>query len=378
VSRYKLKLKRLDFISPVDAPAQETAKVVLIKRKAEGVANVVKVADELGLVFCWAFTSKSEGADYYDLHGDNIDEDFVAAAAEFMENGGPTDEMHDGEPDGRVVFAMPMTPEIAKAFGVETQTTGLMIALKPSADVLAKFKSGEYTAVSIQGMGERVEDVGAAAAKSTRPTTTNQGDAMKIVVLTEAQHAHYSKLSSDDAEAFLAKSSVDRDADVSKAAALDVELYKCDDGTIIRKSQGQALADMAKRADDAMKIAKAEVASRELVELKKRAADMLGALAGTDEVHVELLKAAESISDEAKRTGAIEALKAANAAMVAAGTAKGVNPGADPVIENPQAEYDAAVTKAMADHKVDRFKAADMVLATKRGIELYAAINKRK
>ena len=157
--RYRLKLSRLDFVSPVDTPAQETATVVLLKRGAaeelDGKARVVKMDDSLGLVFCWAFTSSVDNAPYFDLQGDAIDEDFVKAAAEFMENGGATDEMHDGNPDGRVLFAMPMTPEIAKAFGVVTKTTGLMVALKPSPEVYAKFKSGEYTGVSIAGLGER-------------------------------------------------------------------------------------------------------------------------------------------------------------------------------------------------------------------------------
>ncbi|HSN29510.1 MAG TPA: XkdF-like putative serine protease domain-containing protein, partial [Kofleriaceae bacterium] len=156
--RYRLKLNRLDFVSPVDQPAQETAKVLLLKRRAkvDSFARVVKTADDLGLVFCWAFTSTdASGQPYHDLQGDAIDQDFVKAAADFMLDGGRTDEMHDGQADGRVVFAMPMTPEIAKAFGVVTKTTGLMVALKPSPDVYAKFKSGEYTGVSIAGIGTR-------------------------------------------------------------------------------------------------------------------------------------------------------------------------------------------------------------------------------
>lgn len=158
MARYKLKLKRLDYVSPVDEPAQETAKVLLIKRRElSGFARAVKTSDELGLVFCWAFTSKSNGSDYYDLQGDAIDEDFVKAAADFMLRGGTTDEMHDGDPDGRVVFAMPMTPEIAKAYGIQASTSGLMVALKPSAEVFEKFKSGEYTGVSIEGIGERTK-----------------------------------------------------------------------------------------------------------------------------------------------------------------------------------------------------------------------------
>jgi hypothetical protein len=54
--RYKLKLKRLDFISAVDTPAQETATAVMLKGRAGAAeitarARVVKTSDELGLVF---------------------------------------------------------------------------------------------------------------------------------------------------------------------------------------------------------------------------------------------------------------------------------------------------------------------------------------
>lgn len=178
--RYRLKLKKLDFISPVDEPAQETAKVKLLKKKGkvagnvEGFARVAKIDDELGLVFCWAFTTKAEGDDYYDLHGDCIDEDFVKCAMEFMEGARATDEMHDRESDGQVVFAMPMTSEIAKAFGVETDTVGLMVALKPSEEVFAKFKSGDYTGVSIDGLGirEKVEKATPVATRKRAALTT--------------------------------------------------------------------------------------------------------------------------------------------------------------------------------------------------------------
>ncbi len=154
--RYRLKLNRLDFISAVDQPAQETAKVLLIKRRdVKGFARVAKVDDELGLVFLWAFTStNADGSDYYDLQGDSVT-DFVKAAADFMEGARAVDTMHDGKQSGSVVFAMPMTPEIAKAFGVDTKQSGLMVAIKPSPDDLAKFKSGEFTGVSIAGLGTR-------------------------------------------------------------------------------------------------------------------------------------------------------------------------------------------------------------------------------
>lgn len=372
--RYRLKLKRLDFISPVDSPAQETAKVVLIKREAEGTARVVKVADELGLVFCWAFTSKANGESYYDLHGDTIDEDFVAAAAAFMEQGGPTDEMHDGEPDGRVVFAMPMTPEIAKAFGVETDTTGLMVALKPSPDVLAKFKSGEYAAVSIAGIGERVAEKRAAI--STQAADASKAEPMTIVVLTEAQKAHHDTLTGADAEAFVAMASADRDAEITKALDADPIVFAGElTGLSVRKSQGEFALKLAKAAEAAEKRAKdaetrenAERVAKETEVLKARAKSELGHLPGAEDVKVSVLRAIAGIE------GALEMFKGADAVLKDAAVAKGYDPGADAQPLEPKDEYEQLVAKAMSEHKADRASATAMVLATKRGLELYADI----
>ena len=121
-------------------------------------AEVLKVDDSLGLVLGWAIVCKKDGADYWDLQDDHIPESsMIAAAVDFMQHSRTAKEMHGGESAGSVLFAFPMTEDIAKAFGVETKTTGLMIAMKPeSADMLAKFKDGTYTGFSIGGA--RLED----------------------------------------------------------------------------------------------------------------------------------------------------------------------------------------------------------------------------
>jgi Putative phage serine protease XkdF len=123
-------------------------------------AEVLKVDDSLGLVLGWAIVCKKDGADYFDLQDDHIPEQsMLRAAAEFMQNSRVAKEMHEGVSAGTVVFAFPMTTDIAKAFGVETKTTGLMIGLKPDNDaMLTKFKSGELTGFSIGGF--RIEDEG--------------------------------------------------------------------------------------------------------------------------------------------------------------------------------------------------------------------------
>lgn len=168
--RYRLKLSKLKFCSLVDDPAQPNAKTLLIKRNEQrvapgvradgldGFAQLAKFNEELGLAFFWAFTcTNPDGTDHFDLQSDTVDQDFIKAAMDFMvDGGGAVDEMHDeNATEGRVVFAFPMTPDIAKAFGVVTKQSGLMIAIKPTAEQLAKLKDGTFNGVSIGGLGTR-------------------------------------------------------------------------------------------------------------------------------------------------------------------------------------------------------------------------------
>lgn len=119
--------------------------------------SVVKVDDTLGLVMGYAIVCKEAGEDYFDLHGDHIPEEaMLKAALDFMQNSRVAKEMHAGDEVGQVVFAWPMTTEVAKAFGFEVQKTGLLIAMRPDKDMLAKFRDGTLTGFSIGG--NRVED----------------------------------------------------------------------------------------------------------------------------------------------------------------------------------------------------------------------------
>ncbi len=119
--------------------------------------KILKFDEELGLVLGYGIICKENGEDYFDLQNDHIpEESMLKAAFDFMENSASADEMHDFEKMGTIIFAWPLTTEIAKVFDIDTPRTGLLIAMKPSADVLEKFKSGEYTGFSIGG--ERIVD----------------------------------------------------------------------------------------------------------------------------------------------------------------------------------------------------------------------------
>ena len=123
------------------------------KPKTKKFFKAETVSDELGMVFGWAIVCKEDGADYFDSQDDHITEKaMLGAAVDFMENSRVMKEMHAGEEQGSVVFAWPLTEDIAKAMGIETQKTGLMIAVKPgNPEILEKFKTGEYSGFSIGG-----------------------------------------------------------------------------------------------------------------------------------------------------------------------------------------------------------------------------------
>lgn len=120
-------------------------------------AEVVKVDSELGLVFGFGIVCKIDGEPYYDLQGDHIPEDaMLKAATDFMAHSRAAKEMHAGDQVGDVIFAFPLTQEIADVMSITTKYTGWLVAMKPSPEVLAKFKSGEYTGFSIGG--KRLQD----------------------------------------------------------------------------------------------------------------------------------------------------------------------------------------------------------------------------
>jgi hypothetical protein len=81
------------------------------------------------------------------------------AATDFMANSRMAKEMHVGEGRGDVVFAFPLTTEIAKAMGINSSVTGLMIAMKPDNQMLEKFASGELRGFSIGGSRIKAEEL---------------------------------------------------------------------------------------------------------------------------------------------------------------------------------------------------------------------------
>ena len=113
--------------------------------------EVLKVDDELGVVYGWAAICTENGDPYYDTQGDHITEKAAhEACLDFMLSSRQSTDMHNAD-DGAVPFLMPITKDVGDAMGFGSKRTGIAIGMYPSAEVLAKFKSGEYKGFSIGG-----------------------------------------------------------------------------------------------------------------------------------------------------------------------------------------------------------------------------------
>ena len=118
--------------------------------------SIIKVDAGLGLVFGWGIVCKVSGEKYYDTQGDHITEGaMLEATTDFSKGERTAGDMHVFK-DGQVVHSFPLTGEIAKALGIQTDRTGWLVAVAPSPEVLNKFETGEYTGFSIGG--ERNEE----------------------------------------------------------------------------------------------------------------------------------------------------------------------------------------------------------------------------
>lgn len=127
---------------------------------------------ELGLIFGFAMICKvrqDDGtfADYVDTDGDEFPEGaMLEASTDFAKSKRVACTMHERDAndnpvqDGGVIHHFPLTEDIAKALGIDTPLTGLLIALQPDdPETLEKARRGEYTGFSIGGEALQIEDV---------------------------------------------------------------------------------------------------------------------------------------------------------------------------------------------------------------------------
>lgn len=123
----------------------------LTKVSVEG--QIVKQLDEERLAFGWAYVSTVNGEISLDHSEEFIRPDQIAkAATNFMLSMRTAKAMHTGDKIGEVVHSMPLTNEIAKALGIQSDREGWLVAIKVYDDqVWQDVKSGKLAAFSIGG-----------------------------------------------------------------------------------------------------------------------------------------------------------------------------------------------------------------------------------
>ena len=131
----------------------DTTVTELTKAEVQIEGQILKQMDEERLAFGWAYVSTVNGEVSLDHSGEFIRPDQIAkAATNFMLSMRTAKAMHTGEKIGEVVHSMPLTNDIAKALGIQSDREGWVIALKVYDDqVWQDVKSGKLAAFSIGG-----------------------------------------------------------------------------------------------------------------------------------------------------------------------------------------------------------------------------------
>lgn len=127
--------------------------------KVEHEYKISKVDQGLGLVFGWGQVTKERTEkgleDFYDSDNDCFaEEGLVEAWDGLMSEGRVLKANHHGEQVGDVVFAFPLTEDIAKSLGFDVDTlprTGTIVGVRPQSDIFAKYESGEWDSFSVGG-----------------------------------------------------------------------------------------------------------------------------------------------------------------------------------------------------------------------------------
>jgi hypothetical protein len=120
-------------------------------------AEILKLDSERRIAWGWASVSTMKGEPVTDLQGDTITPSEMEKMADrFMASARMAKAMHEGDQIGEVLHSLPLTAELAKALGMETDREGWVVGMKINSDeVWAGFKNGTYKGFSVGGKAKR-------------------------------------------------------------------------------------------------------------------------------------------------------------------------------------------------------------------------------
>ncbi len=408
MTKHKRRIMRsfkIDEISAVDTPAQEGARMALMKRREDPAEDVVisfkdfkklakggrailltEVDDHAHLVFLEDF----EGGDvragtttWQDEHS----HPFIIDLEGNLIVGAEAGHTHEFAAISKTFFKDASEKDIQKIYNdhiVAKQLFRCERALKAD-DLLPDpglIKDPGKTADAIGKTQDPKEDnmdpetkKAAELESAVEDLTTKLAKATALGELNDAQKSFYADLDETGQAAFLEKSADDRTAQIEAATVEDPVVYKADNGTSYIKSDDPRLVDMAKQGDlDRRALAKSEKIRKE-ADLRKRAETEFKTLPGSVETRMALIKAADGIEDETQRGEALKALKAQTARLGKAFRTVGTGEGNEPEIFD-KSSIDTRLEKMAAEyakeHDIEYHAAYAAVLDTDEGRELYA------
>lgn len=116
------------------------------------------------LIFGWAVISEIDGQEFFNVHDTHVpaNQELLKAAMDYATDRDAKVLMnHTGAPVGELLFAFPVTSEIAAAMGFTSKFNGLLVGIKANETLLAKFEDGTLTGFSpfISGESEVTETI---------------------------------------------------------------------------------------------------------------------------------------------------------------------------------------------------------------------------
>lgn len=370
--RRRLTKFRLDEISAVDNPAQVHARAALTKRNDDATKEACGGDYRAPIV---VVTSEEDGhAHAIRIYGGERGGETTEARSP-----GPTEEINHAHPwsmdaDGAITIGA--NRGHTHSVDQRTLVQAILSVTKRCAESGEPVPFDPDLLAFVEKAGSSSEDPSMpnptpiTSAPTAEEFAKLQGELArlsKVAELTDAHRAHFHKLADDTAKAaFLAKSVTEREAElaaaVAKAAESDPIVYEGNDGTKVRKSDGETVLALAKRADLAEKKAALAEAAAQDAAIEKRAGEFTH-IPGDLDVRKAIVKAFNGIADPAIRTKAFEVLKAGNDALGGAFEKRGK-------LSGPHAIDGAGLSKAGAEDKLDTLAKARVAKSRESGKEL--------
>lgn len=115
--------------------------------------NIIKVDEEQRIIYGWASVATVKGEPLVDLQGHIIPIEVLHKAVNtFMEGARVGKLMHQGKQVGQIIHSFPVTDEIMKSLGIQSDKQGWIVGYKVyDDDTWEEVKAGKWAAFSIGG-----------------------------------------------------------------------------------------------------------------------------------------------------------------------------------------------------------------------------------